>query len=176
MPLIPPCTVLLLVDLQERLVPAVAGHAAMIANARLLAQGADLLGRSIIATEQYPKGLGPTLPGLLPNAASVFEKTTFDALATQSIANRLAGANSIVVMGCEAHVCVLQTVLSLRAAGKLTFVVADATGARTIANHQAALGRMAAHGAEIVTTEMVLFEWLGASTHPQFRTLSARMK
>jgi nicotinamidase-related amidase len=134
------------------------------------------LGQPIIATEQYPKGLGPTLPDLLPKTLHPLPKTTFDATATPAIANRLASVRAVVVAGAEAHVCVLQTVLSLRAQGRAVWVVADATGSRDPANHAAALSRMAAHGAEIVTTEMVLFESLRDAAHPQFRAISALIK
>jgi nicotinamidase-related amidase len=176
MPLIPQTATLLIIDLQERLVPAIIGHAAMIANARLLAQVASLLGNPIVATEQYPKGLGHTLPDLVPAGLQAHAKTSFDAMAVHTIANRLAGATSVVVIGCEAHVCVLQTVVSLCARGKRVWVVADATGSRTQANHLAALDRMAAEGAAVVTAEMVVFEWLRDAGHEQFKAISALIK
>lgn len=176
MPLIAADATLLLIDLQTRLVPVIDGAAAMLANARLLAQGAALLGLPVVVTEQYPKGLGPSLPDLIPDGTLALPKTTFDASATPPIAARLAQAGPVIVAGCEAHVCVLQTVISLRALGHAVFVVADATGSRSAANHRAALSRMAAQGAEIVTTEMVLFEALRDATHPAFRQISALLK
>ena len=91
-------------------------------------------------------------------------------------AARLAGDTALVVCGCEAHVCVLQTVLGLRATGRQVFVVADAVGSRIEANRKAGLARMQAHGAEIVTTEMVIFEWLGSAAHPAFKTLMPLIK
>ncbi len=176
MPLIFSTATLLLIDLQTRLVPAIDGAAALLANARLLTRGAGILGLPVVVTEQYPKGLGPSLPDLIPDGGTALPKTTFDATATPRIADRLAQAGPLIVAGCETHVCVLQTVLSLRALGHDVFVVADATGSRTAANHAAALTRMAAHGAEIVTTEMVLFETMRSAEHPAFRQISALVK
>lgn len=176
MPLIDTTATLLLIDLQERLVPVLAGAEAMLANARLLVQGAGLLGLPVVVSEQYPKGLGPSLPGIVPQGGVALPKTSFDATAAPDIARRLAQAGPLIVAGCEAHVCVLQTVLSLRALGHAVFVVADATASRHAENHRAALTRMAAHGAEVVTTEMVLFEALRGATHPAFRQISGMIK
>lgn len=176
MPLIDASATLLLIDLQARLVPALAGAEAMLANARLLAQAADLFNMPVTVTEQYPKGLGPSLPGLIPDGGTALEKLSFDATAAPAIAERLAQAGPLIVAGCESHVCVLQTVLSLRAAGRTVFVVADATASRTAANHQAAMARMATHGAEIVTTEMILFEVMRSAQHPAFRRISGMIK
>lgn len=176
MPLMPPSASLLVIDLQTRLVPVLAGHAALMINARRLVQAAGLLALPIIATEQYPRGLGPTLPDLLPSGTKTLSKTSFDATATQAIANRLTTACALIVIGAETHVCVLQTVLSLRALGRAVWVVADATASRSPENHAAGLVRMAAHGAEMVTTEMVLFEVLRDASHPQFRAISALIK
>jgi nicotinamidase-related amidase len=97
-------------------------------------------------------------------------------MATQTIANRLSSARAVIVCGAEAHVCVLQTVVSLCARGIAVFVVADATGSRDPANHKAAMTRMAAHGAGVVTTEMVLFESLRDAAHSRFRAISALVK
>ena len=82
----------------------------------------------------------------------------------------------MVVCGCEAHVCVLQTVLALRASGHDVAVVADAVGSRAVGNRDAALARMRDHGVDVVTTEMVVFEWLGSSRHPAFREVQGLIK
>ena len=169
-------SVLLAIDFQQRLVPAIHQGAAAVANARRLLDAAALLGVPVLATEQTPDKLGPTLPELAAEGARVLQKTTFDALATPAIRAALAGEAELVVTGCEAHVCVLQTVLSLRAAGRQVFVVEDAIGSRRAESHAAARRRMAAEGATIVTTEMVVFEWLGCSTHPRFREVVALIK
>jgi nicotinamidase-related amidase len=106
----------------------------------------------------------------------VLAKSRFDACPETGIATRIAPGHRIVAAGCEAHVCVLQTVLGLLAAGREVAVAADACGTRAPPDHEAALARMARAGAEIVTTEMVLFEWLGGAGHPRFREVMALIK
>ena len=175
MPLINPVlSRLLLVDHQLRLMPAIHDGAAVIACARTLAKAADMLGVPILRTEQYPKGLGATVPELAGFGATI-EKMTFGSCATPGFPEHVAESH-VVVSGCEAHVCVLQTVFGLLDLGKTVFVVADAVGSRAPASKTAALERMARAGAEIVTTEMVVFEWLGTAAHPQFRELSQLIK
>ncbi|MDN5750068.1 MAG: isochorismatase family protein [Pseudonocardia sp.] len=161
---------LLLVDFQERLMPAIDDGAAVVANASRLAQGANLLEVPVCATEQNPAGLGPTVAALADHPQLVMPKTSFGAVAESGFATLLPpGTEEIVVAGCEAHVCVLQTVLGLLAQRHRVLLVSDAVGSRTAANKAAAVDRMVRHGAEVVTTEMVLFEWLRDSTHPSFR-------
>jgi nicotinamidase-related amidase len=160
---------LLLIDFQARLTPAIADGPAAIANARRLAEAARLMAVPILVTEQNPKGLGPTVPEL-HGFGPVVTKTAFGACAEPAFRAALDPARALIVAGCEAHVCVLQTVLGLRAENRRVYVVADAVGSRAPDNKAAALRRMAAHGAEIVTTEMAIFEWLRDATHPQFQT------
>lgn len=163
---------LLLVDLQERLMPAIANGETVVANAARLAEGAGLLEVPVCATEQNPDGLGPTVAALARFPQLVLPKFSFGAVAEPGFATLLPpGTEEIVVAGCEAHVCVLQTVLGLLAQRHRVLVVADAIGSRTPANSTAAIDRMQRHGAEIVTTEMVLFEWLRDAHHPQFRAV-----
>ncbi|MDQ0314463.1 isochorismatase family protein [Amorphus orientalis] len=160
---------LLIIDLQQRLMPAIADSGRVVANARRLIAAARLLDVPISATEQYPEGLGGTVPGLLDADVPVYSKTTFDSMKTPSIAEAIRPEGRYVVAGCEAHVCVLQTVLGLLAHGCDVAVVQDAIGSRIEDNRKAACRRMERHGAEPVTTEMVLFEWLGDSRNPRFR-------
>ncbi|MHA6795762.1 isochorismatase family protein [Pseudonocardia bannensis] len=163
-------SVVLLIDLQQRLMPAIAGADAVVANAVRLAEGAGLLDVPVAATEQNPDGLGPTVDDVAGYPQLVLSKTAFGATAEPGFVTLLPpGRDEIVVAGCEAHVCVLQTVLGLLGAGRRVVLVADAIGSRDPANRVAAIERARAHGAEIVTTEMVLFEWLADSTHPRFR-------
>ncbi|WP_444666254.1 isochorismatase family protein [Cereibacter changlensis] len=167
---------LLIIDIQTRLMPAIQEGPAVLARARQLVTAADRLGVPLLATEQNPAGLGPTVAGLLPEGAEVLPKMSFDALGAPAIAARLTGDRTLVVAGCEAHVCVLQTVLGLLQRGRRVQVVADAVGSRHAANRKAALKRMRQAGAGIVTTEMVLFEWLGSAEHPAFREIVALIK
>lgn len=167
---------LILIDLQVRLVPAIHAGDRMVAHASRLVAAANLFGVPVTATEQYPAGLGRTVPQIDVSGASVLEKMTFDSGSAPGFADLLSPDRTLVVGGCEAHVCVLQTVLGLLAAGRRVAVVADAVGSRHPANHEAALERMARHGADVVTTEMVIFEWLGAATHPAFKAAMALVK
>lgn len=167
---------LLVIDAQTRLMPAIDDGAAVMLRLGHLVTAANRLGVPVLATEQNPAKLGRTVAGLLPPGTEVLEKMSFDALAEPAIADRLAGERAVVVAGCEAHVCVLQTVMGLLALGRRVQVVADAIGSRHPANCKAALMRMQQAGAGIVTTEMVLFEWLGSAEHPAFREIVALIK
>ena len=163
-------SVLLLVDFQERLMPAIHDGATVVARAVRLARAAQLLGVPVCATEQNPDGLGPTVPPLAAHPQLVVAKTAFSAVAHPGFATLLPpGTREVVVAGCEAHVCVLQTVLDLLDGEYRVVVVADAVGSRDPADKAAALDRAGRHGAEVVTSEMVLFEWLRDSRHPRFR-------
>ena len=170
---------LLLIDLQARLMPAIAEAETVIANARRLLTAARLLALPVILTEQNPKGLGPTVPELLAeagNEGAILSKQSFDACRARGFFEQLPGRAEIVVAGCEAHVCVLQTALGLLEAGKRVHVVRDAVGSRRAESKAAALARLARQGAEIVTTEMVLFEWLESAEHFRFREVVALIK
>jgi nicotinamidase-related amidase len=169
-------SVLVLVDYQSRLMPAIDGGDDVVRNALRLAQAAQRLGVPVIGTEQNPDGLGPLLPQLREHCSRVVVKSRFDACADGLLDASPAGRSSHVVAGCEAHVCLLQSALGLRAAGCDTIVVADACGSRQAGNRDAALARLARHGVELVTTEMVLFEWLRGCEHPLFRDVLALIK
>ena len=172
----PARSALLVIDFQDRLMPAIDQSEARLAQADRLIRAADLLGLPRHVTEQNPARLGGTVPALGIPASEALPKMDFDATRDPAIAAALAGDHALVVCGCEAHVCVLQTVLGLRAAGRQVYVVADAVGSRLEENRQAGLSRMVRHGAEIVTTEMVLFEWLGSAAHPAFRQMMPLIK
>ena len=161
---------LLVVDFQSRLMPAIESGAAVVANARRLVKAAGLFEVPVVFTEQNPRGLGSTVSELAPSAAdAVAVKMTFDACRAPGFLDRLAGRSDVVVAGCETHVCVLQTVLGLLDAGKRVYLVRDAVGSRRSESKETAIARMARHGAEIVTTEMVLFEWLHSAEDPRLR-------
>ena len=169
----------LLVDVQERLLPAMANPQEVAANAALVLHAAQAMGVPVTVSEQYPKGLGPTVPALRQAAGGEpIEKIEFSCLRNPALADRLRGLGrrQLVVAGIEAHVCVLQTVADARAEGFEVFVVADATGSRKPESRERATARMAAAGAEIVTAEMVVFEWLGRADVPQFRELSKLLR
>lgn len=167
---------LLVVDFQSRLMPAIHDGAGAVANTRRLLDAAALLDVPVVFTEQNVAGLGPTVPELPTDGAAVIHKMTFDAVGAEPFLPALGDDHSLVVAGCEAHVCVLQTVLGLLSEGRKVFVVRDAVGSRHPDNKAVAIERMAAHGAEVVTTEMVVFEWLHTCAHPKFREVSALIK
>jgi nicotinamidase-related amidase len=169
--------VLLLIDLQQRLVPAICDNETMIARAVRLAEAAQLLGVPVRATEQYPAGLGPTVAPLAAYPQAVLAKTTFSATGDPGFAELLpAGASQIILAGCEAHVCVLQTALGLLASGHRVIVAADAVGSRDPADRTAGIDRARQNGAEIVTSEMVLFEWLRDAQHPKFHEVQKLLR
>ena len=162
---------LVVIDFQAKLMPAIHDGETVLLNAGRLAEAARLLDVPAVLTEQYPRGLGATVPALA-DVAPAIAKMSFDACAEPAFLEAVAGDRELVVCGCEAHVCVGQTVLTLLEHRRRVVVVADAIGSRAPQSRAIALKRMASHGAEIVTTEMVLFEWLRSAEHPQFRTVS----
>ncbi len=172
----PESSLLLLIDLQTRLALAVEGGEAAIANARRLAKGASLLGAEILVTEQNPEKLGPTVPALAEFASAPVNKMCFNVCAAPLFPNETLAGRAVVVAGFETHVCVLQTVDALLSRGRPVLVAADAVGSRRAESKEIALRRMERAGAAIVTTEMVLFEWLGSADHPRFRDISRLVK
>jgi len=167
----PARSALLVIDFQGRLMSAIDQAETRIANAARLIRAAEVMGIQRHVTEQNPQGLGSTVDTLGIGPGEAMAKMSFDSLRDPVIAAKLEGDAALVVCGCETHVCVLQTVLGLLARNRQVYVVADATGSRSEQNRTAGLDRMQRHGAEIVTTEMVLFEWLGSATHPAFKSL-----
>lgn len=167
---------LLVVDFQERLMPAIHDAARVLENAAWLLKIAQSLNVPVLATEQYPQGLGHTVNAireLLPATAFV-EKVHFSGAAEHACMRRIdqLEREQIVVMGTEAHVCVLQTVLGLHAAGKEVYLLADVISSRSPLNVELAIARMRAEGVRIVSREMVAFEWLQRAATEQFRTIS----
>jgi nicotinamidase-related amidase len=167
---------LLVVDLQSRLMPAIDDGMSVIANARRLLDAAAMLQVPILFTEQNVGGLGSTLPELRSATDRVAHKMTFDACREAGFLEALPERHDLIVAGCEAHVCVLQTVLGLLKSGRRVYVVRDALGSRRAESKETALRRMERNGAEIVTTEMVIFEWLGTAEDPRLRNVLALVK
>ncbi len=176
--------VLVLVDYQQRLMPAIDRHAEVLADALCLADAARLLGLRIIGTEQNPQGLGPNVAELRERCDTTLSKMHFDACADGLLDLLQAPLDEaqarpqpdVVIAGCEAHVCLLQTTLGLLRAGRRAWVVAPACGSRTAANHALAMSRLRDAGARIVSLEMVLFEWLQGCRHDKFKAVLALVK
>ncbi|GIZ11009.1 hydrolase [Pseudomonas sp. NCCP-436] len=166
---------LLVIDLQERLLPAIDGGSAVLEQATWLVRVAQQLQVPIIATEQYPKGLGTTAAGLrelLPDEG-LREKIHFSAAAGAGLFDLPGGERrQFIVCGAETHVCVLQTVLELLAVGREVFVVDEAVGSRRPRDKALGVARMERAGAVIVSREMVAFEWLEQAGTDRFRAIS----
>lgn len=170
----------LVVDIQKRLAPVTVEPDQVIRQAGILLRAAKTLDIPHTVSEQYPQGLGATVDDIaaLADPARIFDKVHFSCQADDRLAAVLAAQNRphVIVCGMEAHVCVLQSVLELLAAQYHVWVVADAVTSRTTANRALALERMGKSGANIVSTEMVVFEWLRTAGHPDFRDVSALIK
>ncbi|QBL09092.1 isochorismatase family protein [Rheinheimera sp. D18] len=166
----------LVIDIQQKLAPAIFETKEVEQAAAWVLQIAVQLDVPIWATEQYPQGLGSTLLSIaeLVPETQVLEKMHFSALKEPHIVSALVstGRKQIVILGTEAHVCVLQSVLDLLALGYQVFVVVEAVGSRTIENKQLALNRMAQCGAQIISKEMLAFEWLQRCGTDTFRQIS----
>jgi nicotinamidase-related amidase len=165
---------LVVIDLQERLAAAMPARDPVVRATVLLLEAAARLGVPVMVTEQYPKGLGPTVSAVaekIPAGSTRIEKTCFSAAAALELPRP-----QVVLAGMEAHVCVLQTAFELAAAGREVFVVADAVCSRTEANYSNALARLRAAGIAITNSESVIFEWLHDATHEQFRALSKLLR
>lgn len=193
---------LVLVDYQTRLMPAIHEGAAALANAVRLAQIAQMLDVPVWGTEQNPSRLGPNDAALRALCRKTLDKMHFSAVPDGLVdylrppVKPQQGGNarslpkhlqkpaqpaaperpSIVIAGCEAHVCLLQTALELLAEEFEVWVVTDACSSRTERNRDAAFDRLAGAGAELVTTEMVAFEWMSSCEHPAFRDMLALIK
>lgn len=152
--------------------PAIHDGAAVMRRARILAEAARMLGVPVIGTAQSPSRLGPNVAELACLFDLVIDKDAFDACAAPGFLEVLPPSrDQLLVAGCEAHVCVLQTVLGLRARGREVRLAADAVGSRRGSDKDAGLRRAAAAGAQILTSEMAIFEWLRTSNHPEFRRI-----
>jgi nicotinamidase-related amidase len=171
---------LVVVDIQERLLPAIFEKERVAQNALRLVHGAVALQVPVLVTEQYRKGIGATVPEVaaaIPGFAPI-EKLAFSACGEAGFVETLRAQNreDIILCGIEAHVCVSQTCLDLVDRGFRAFVVADATSSRTAENHRLALERMAAAGAVIVSTEMILFELLERAGTEEFKRILPLVK
>ncbi|MCW9040189.1 MAG: isochorismatase family protein [Rhodospirillales bacterium] len=171
---------LLVIDVQERLMPAIYEAKRVVSNARILMRAATRLDIPMLVSEQYPKGLGHSVSAVaeLAPTGAVLEKVHFSCVSDRDYLERFRslGRGQAVVCGAEAHVCVLQTVMGLLEENAAVFVVADAVSSRTPRNHRLAIQRMRAAGASIVSTEMAIFEWLNKAGTPEFKELSALIK
>ncbi|MBI2301783.1 MAG: hydrolase [Armatimonadetes bacterium] len=162
-----------MVDVQARLVPAMHDFGAALANQRRLIQGGGILGIPVVVTEQYPKGLGPTIPSIASLVPGPYvEKLAFGCFGCEPFRQAVDGRRDLILCGLEAHVCVLQTALGGLAAGHRVFVAADAVTSRTPGNRDLALAQLARAGAVVASTETLLFQLLVAAGSDEFRAVS----
>lgn len=173
-------SVLVLVDYQERLLPAIHLGAQVVAEAVRLADCARALGIRVVGTEQNPRGLGPNASAIRERCGTTLAKKHFDACRDGLVpALRDAGGAlpaDVVVAGCETHVCLMQTALGLLRAGLRVRVAANACGTRHAPDHDLALRRLQDSGAVLASVEMVAFEWLQSSEHGRFRAVLEILK
>jgi nicotinamidase-related amidase len=168
-------TALLVIDIQEKLAAAMddAARAGAVKNAGVLVSGMRALGVPVLYSEQYPQGLGPTVPELrsLLGEAARLEKTEFDCTAAPGF-QLPKGVRSVVLAGMEAHICVLQTAVGLRERGLDVWVAEDAVCSRAPRNYESALRLLERGGAVVAPTESILFGLLGKAGTPEFKTIS----
>ena len=172
----PKRSLLLVIDFQSRLMPAIHDGETAVRNARRLIEMAELVDIPCIFTEQNAKGLGPTVTDLPVGKGRLIHKQFFDACREDGFLDHVLADRHVVVVGCESHVCVQQTVLGLLAASRKVYIARDALGSRRPEDKETAIRRMERHDAEIVTSEMVVFEWLQTAEHPRFRDAIALVK
>ena len=175
-------TALLVIDMQDKLLPLIPAARQLVRNIAFLIDGANLLGMPVLATEQYPRGLGPTVPELLGRLPERPDKVAFSCCAVASVVDgfRTGARPNLLLAGIEAHVCVLHTALDLLARDFRVYIAVDAVGSRYAVDCVTALRRLEQVGAIPTTTEGCLFEWVGGASHPKFKEISrlvqARMK
>jgi nicotinamidase-related amidase len=169
-------TALIVVDVQEGFREAVGEFDAVAGNAAVLVRGARILGVPVLVTEQYPRGLGETVPEVAEHLDGVprVDKVVFSAARADGF--DLGGRDQALVCGIETHVCVAQTVADLLDEGVDVQVATDAVSSRTAANRRAGLAKMEATGAMLTSTEMALFELLGRAGTPEFKEVQALVK
>ena len=174
-------TAILVVDVQEKFVPAIAGMAAMTSRLSILLAAARELSVPVFATEQYPQGLGHTVPeiaSLLPAGQQPFEKTSFSCFGNEAfrIALKQSPVKNLVICGVESHVCVLQTALHAIDRGYRVFIPADCVASRKDFDRDIALDFLAKAGVRIVSAESFIFMLLRDATHPSFKAVSKLVK
>ncbi len=174
-------SLLLIIDVQEKLLNAVFNKDTLKKHAEIMVKAAAILHIPAVITEQYPKGLGASvdvIKNVYTKPAAYFEKTSFSALENPDIINTIVKSKKrqIVVFGIETHICVSQTINSLVEKGYEVYVISDACGSRSELEHNAGIDRIKSNGGKIITTEIALFEWLRSSKHVKFKEVQSLIK
>src|SRR5262245_23689185 len=167
-------TALLVIDVQEKLMVRIPDADALVRNLAFLIDALRLLRMPVLATEQYPKGLGPTVAPLRERLPERPDKVAFSCAAIPQVVETLhrEARPKVVLAGIETHVCIAQTALDLLALGFRVYLPVDAVGARYRIDHDVALRRLENAGAVLTTSEGVVFESLGSAAHPAFKQVS----
>jgi nicotinamidase-related amidase len=167
-------TALLVVDVQEKLLPRILDRDLLVGNIRFLLSVAEALGIPVLATEQYPQGLGPTVATLAPRLPSCFSKKAFSSAAVPEVLEALArdARTQVALVGIEAHVCVQQTALDLLTRGVQPYIATDAVSSRYRVDRDGAFQRLGMAGVVLTTVEACAFEWLETAEHPRFKDVS----
>jgi nicotinamidase-related amidase len=165
----------LVIDVQEKLMAKIPSADAITRNIAFLLDAAKTFSVATACTEQYPKGLGITMPELAERLPNRSDKVAFSSCAVPGMIDglRAGGRSKIVLVGIETHVCVLNTALDLMAAKFQVYLAVDAVASRYAIDHETALNRLTQAGVIPTTVETCVFEWLGGSNHPQFKAISA---
>jgi nicotinamidase-related amidase len=167
-------TGLLVIDVQEKLIPHILDAPALVRNVAFLVDAARLLDVPVQCTEQYPRGLGPTVAELAQRLPERPDKVAFSSCAVPAVVEsfRRAARPKVVLAGIETHVCVLHTALDLLALDFRVYIAVDAVGSRYRIDHDTALRRLEQAGAVLTTAETCAFEWLGGASHARFKAVS----
>lgn len=175
-------SLIFIVDVQERLVNAAYSKDVIIKNSEIISKAAEVLKIPVIISEQYPKGLGETIPEIKNNLKHdkvfYFEKTDFNALNVEDIRNKIKSfrVKQVILCGIETHICVSQTAEALIDSGYEVSVLSDLCSSRSEKEHIAGLELMKQNGAYIKTTEIALFELLKSAKHPEFKEIQSLIK
>jgi nicotinamidase-related amidase len=165
---------LLVVDVQQKLMDKIPSAPALERNIAFLIDGARVLDVQTMATEQYPKGLGPIVQSLSDRLPQRWDKLAFSCCAVQQLGDRLhqSGKSAVLLAGIETHVCILHTALDLLDHRFRVYIAVDAVSSRYALDHEIALRRLEHAGAVLTTSEGAIFEWLGSAQHPRFKDIS----
>ncbi|OQA85546.1 MAG: Isochorismatase family protein [Lentisphaerae bacterium ADurb.Bin242] len=174
-------SLLCIVDIQEKLIGAMGCPQEMLKRSKILLEASRALGLPMVATEQYPRGLGPTLPEireLFAEGTPVIEKIHFSCFGAEGFRSAVAvsEAKNLILIGIESHVCVLQTALDALALGKTVYLAEDCVDSRYASDKASALAYMRNEGVKVLTSEMLLFLFLRDASHPCFKTISQLIK
>jgi len=170
-------SVFCLVDVQEKFVPAIAEMDAVTARIQVMLRAMNELKVSTIVTEQYPQGLGPTIPELkelLPAETPVISKTSFSCFGSEDFRKTIDGMNknNLILAGIESHICLFQTAIDALEHGFKVFVAEDAISSRRFADKASAVAAMRSAGIHVMPSESIIFMLLRDAAHPSFRTIS----